>query len=856
MANALTARGDCAKAEPLCRRVLANYETATLREVHKLMETMYYAGNLAEAETLCRRAVIGRERVLGEMHAETLESVNDLGLVLRRQGKLKEAELFSRRGLEGRERLLGRMHPDTLGSVNNLALVLNYQGKRDEAEGLYRRALAGFEAQLGAHHPDTLTSVHNLAVLLYQQGKLQDAEGLYRRALAGKDAQLGAGHPDTLNSVFSLALLLEAKGGHAEARRAVAPSRGAEVNGPGVFFDRAMASSSSVQSEIPSKAAPAVVNLQLFKDRMLMVLELVLCLKCAFVANKNKRLAEADELSGWLIDEVLTNALSYVNIKSDRSLVRSPSSGYHFSLFMIDWNSDFSQLPIGLTSVQVWVESPDQALQFAQLAAIHAHWTAKTEATTEEDTGRRKYRTTTCGRSCAGQQRGSIDYSSRAIAHAELLDWGFFGSIEEDAGSASAQTSTVRINEVEEDQGKILSWEGCGTPEGTTDRWVSRILDLPVFDVAFAQAVKRSPLGNLAFVSAMEVANGLEFVDRTLHFARTLDESIATVFEGRELMLEQFWTLASSVEKAYFESTAVQLGFGLCESAVVARPEDPTASLRKRAAIAALTLKPVSHPKRSKKGPEEASSSTTPLLDREKSEKRRWAARLEEIGLRAGVHAKLFHEFQLGPDLSPAEKIQVLKYGLFLNARERTFSASYLSSCREDHRFLALQATVMADRAKTLKEAIPFPLRVVSLLEEAVLDDKRPTAARVFIWWILCMIFASLRFDDAIHVRPLELEMKEEGLFGVSWQTKVERKRVGTRFVVPNIGFSCSTWLEVGWALFKTLPNLDRDFWIPELNTQASFQTVPPTFARTLQWMKFLSRKAVDEAHQLEKTEQ
>ena len=47
----------------------------------------------------------------------------------------------------------------------------------------------------------------------------------------------------------------------------------------------------------------------------------------------------------------------------------------------------------------------------------------------------------------------------------------------------------------------------------------------------------------------MEVANGLEFVDRTLHFAQTLDASIATVFEGRELMLEQFWTLASSVER-------------------------------------------------------------------------------------------------------------------------------------------------------------------------------------------------------------------------------------------------------------------------------------------------------------------
>ena len=38
---------------------------------------------------------------------------------------------------------------------------------------------------------------------------------------------------------------------------------------------------------------------------------------------------------GWLIDEVLTNALSHVNIKSDKSLVRSPSSGFHFRLFMV-----------------------------------------------------------------------------------------------------------------------------------------------------------------------------------------------------------------------------------------------------------------------------------------------------------------------------------------------------------------------------------------------------------------------------------------------------------------------------------------------------------------------------------------
>ena len=52
------------------------------------------------------------------------------------------------------------------------------------------------------------------------------------------------------------------------------------------------------------------------------------------------------------------------------------------------------------------------------------------------------------------------------------------------------------------------------------------------------------------------------------------------------------------------------------------------------------------------------------------------------------------------------------------------------------------------------------------------------------------MIFASLRFDDAIHVKPHELEMRPEGLFGVSWQTKTERKRRGTKFVVPDVSFS------------------------------------------------------------------
>ena len=109
---------------------------------------------------------------------------------------------------------------------------------------------------------------------------------------------------------------------------------------------------------------------------------------------------------------------------------------------------------------------------------------------------------------------------------------------------------------------------------------------------------------------------------------------------------------------------------------------------------------------------------------------------------------------------------------------------------------MALQNKVIADRAKTLKEAIPIPISIIVELEGFVVDPGKPIGARIFLWWILCMVFASLRFDDAIHVHPGELTMRDEGLFGVAWQTKVDRKRMGTRFVVPKIGFFLT---RLGW---------------------------------------------------------
>ena len=69
--------------------------------------------------------------------------------------------------------------------------------------------------------------------------------------------------------------------------------------------------------------------------------------------------------------------------------------------------------------------------------------------------------------------------------------------------------------------------------------------------------------------------------------------------------------------------------------------------------------------------------------------------------------------------------------------------------------FIALEKKVFTERGKPLKEAVPFTIELVKAMEIFVRDSAFE-AAKVFLLWVLCMIFASLRFDDAVHVKPLE----------------------------------------------------------------------------------------------------
>ena len=333
--------------------------------------------------------------------------------------------------------------------------------------------------------------------------------------------------------------------------------------------------------------------------------------------------------------------------------------------------------------------------------------------------------------------------------------------------------------------------------------------------------------------------------------------------------------------------------------ALASSPE--TARMKRAAAIQDLFQKPVKAPRRASGQPEPPSSSS-PLLDQENAERHKWAARLEQIGRRAGSFARLWEDPSTGEGLSPAEneklrqlvltagaprtmamyvrvwermetwlssvKIpvfplstpKVVKYLIFLDGQEcgptviptlrsaiKWVCARLVIECPsiDDPSILALQQEVITKRAETLREAVPIPILVVGCMEELVCDPDWPEATRIFIWWWLCLIFASLRFDDGKHVKPKDLSMQDTGLFGLAWQTKVDRKRRGTRFAIPHVGFRKAEWLRVGWDLFRQ-EEQDRDFWVPELNSRSLFLFVPPTHQRSVQWLKVLAREALE----------
>lgn len=206
------------------------------------------------------------------------------------------------------------------------------------------------------------------------------------------------------------------------------------------------------------------------------------------------------------------------------------------------------------------------------------------------------------------------------------------------------------------------------------DRWTLKILALPIFTDDFAQAILATPLANLAFVIATDAGSGTAFADQVASWAPSWEEWIGDALFKDPLKLEQFWSLVCSAEKVFLESSVVQLGFGHCEGVEPIHGSSPVSKLRKEAAIKSLLNKPARQPNKRFKTNVDENSSNTPLLDLENAEKAKWASRLEAIGRRAGVAARMFSVPDQPDELSSVESMK-LKQLVLASGAPRTMSA-------------------------------------------------------------------------------------------------------------------------------------------------------------------------------------
>ena len=362
------------------------------------------------------------------------------------------------------------------------------------------------------------------------------------------------------------------------------------------------------------------------------------------------------------------------------------------------------------------------------------------------------------------------------------------------------------------------------------DRSIGKFLLFPVFDGEFREALGQLGLDHVEFWLALaDWEGGADQGLSSMLPALTENEVLRAQLLCR---LDQALILADLVKASAHRvqaEIASDLGYGSagCPAPRLKRKVDgePAAASGPDGLVGGKPLGP---------GSGEVVAS---LQGAEDAERRKWGDRLRKISERAGAAAGVndprstirahvrvwekFEEWAAGQERSvyPPEANLVLRYALHL--RDQGCGPAVIPAMRygiawickrlvmkapedADQRLQALVDRVHGERGKELKEAVPMHPRLVVALELMVvrLAREEQTALALLAWWALILIYASLRFDDGVHVSPKSLQVTDEALFGVVWQTKVERRR-GTRFAAPRCSLSDLDWVKVGWEVFQ-----------------------------------------------------
>ena len=451
------------------------------------------------------------------------------------------------------------------------------------------------------------------------------------------------------------------------------------------------------------------------------------------------------------------------------------------------------------------------------------------------------------------------------------------------------------------------------------DRSLTKFCALPCFPPEFHEVLEDLGLLTIEVLLAFDAGSGEQFANAVVVMAPTLlggkDPSSLKADLAKIAKLADrlglLWTLVSSTKQSLLKDSARSYGF--CQAAPsVPRPSLQPAQVPKKPRVMVAPSELNVPRKYSVQG--EASCSLTPLMERELLLKSKWIQRLEAILAAAGSAALFNAEVPVGDALTAEERTKlkrlvlavgafrtlsthvrhwerfaawaarhswsvypptidvILKYLLYLDSIE--CGPTVIPSVRAAISWLgarvqmavpktdtaeirAVELKVIELRAKEVKEAIPLPLDLVRALELFFHEvaERQPHLA-IFVGWVLCLIFASLRFNDGLHVKPSSLEFRDGVLYGLCWQTKVDRKRRGTRFAIAAVGligndeiaddgFVRRPWLEIFWGLFLAHADGERDFWIWELEGLDQFGSAPMSWHRGLKFFHVILAKSV-----------
>ena len=193
-------------------------------------------------------------------------------------------------------------------------------------------------------------------------------------------------------------------------------------------------------------------------------------------------------------------------------------------------------------------------------------------------------------------------------------------------------------------------------------------------------------------------------------------------------------------------------------------------------------------------------------------------------------HIRRFEVFEkfLSPEPAwPLEMDKVLRYSAALSHKPGfTLIDSFVGTCSwilrrfqlpplplPNPMLEALKARVLERQGaetREVTEAIGVPLKLAKLLEERMLlDESQQPVFALVTFQILTLMWASMRFDDGLHIAPSSIVIKPEGLILRSWQTKTERKRRGTKYVIGRISFTQDDWVLRGYNIFMNSTPLE-----------------------------------------------